>query len=458
MAKLVVIGAGISGLSCAFRLKQLGMPCLLLEASARPGGVIATTHRNGCLVELGPQSPRFSPSIRRLLSDLGIEHEFIAGNPKAKRYILREGRLRRVPFGPIEFLTSDLVGPATKFRLVKEAFTSTSPPTEEETLATFVSRKFGDEILQNLVDPIISTVFFADAYKMGMQSAFPALVEWERNHGSVVRGAFRARSKNNNSMKVTDSLPSLGSLQSGMSRLPERMAQELRDEIHYGETVQSMSLRRAEVEGRARWVIRLASGAQCEAEHVVVALPAHEAAKTLESSLPALAGHLRGIEYASMCGVSNVYERKDVRNALDGFGFMVPRNEGLRTICTFWNSSQFPNRAPQDKVLVTNFVRSEPDAAPGEHVIMRAVASENAAVLGIAGEPLAQFYWEQPQALPQYNLGHRDRISAIEQELLGAPGLHLTGNYFRGRAIGDCADLAFHVAETLHSRLRENDI
>ena len=469
--KVVIIGGGVSGLACAYRLRQLGIPCLVLEAEARPGGVIATARRDGYLFELGPQCPRFPAPVWQLVQELRLKEEFVAGDPAAKRYIYRYGKLHPAPFSPGGLLTTRLVSWSSKLRVLTEALRSTQPPMEEETLAELVTRKFGADLVDNLADPIISTIFFADAYKMGMQSAFPALVEWERNHGSLVRGAIRARNAKGNkvasngtsasvkgklnpkSMKVTDSLPSLGSFRSGMARLPERLAEELGGDIRYGVRVKNVA------PIGVGWQIALEDGEKITTDQIVLAVPAYEAASMLDHATPELARELQGIEYAPMGGVASGYDRRQVQNNLDGFGFMVPRKEGSKTICTFWNSSLFPERAPRDKVLITSFVRSEAtEIGAIDDTFARGIEAENAAILGIAGAPAARRVWRQSRALPQYNVGHSKRVEAIQQILPAVPRLHLAGNYLRGRSIGDCVELALQVAEKVHSQLAERDI
>lgn len=469
MEKAVVIGAGISGLACAHRLKQLGIRCVVLETNKRAGGVIATIRRNGYLFETGPQCPRFPTSVWQLVRELNLEGNFVPGDPKAKRYILRHGRLHPAPFSPKGLITTRLVGLGSKLRILSEAFRSSQPPLQEESLAEFVHRKFGDEVLDNLVDPMISTIFSGDASKMGMKGAFPALVEWERNEGSLVRGALRARKSKrevkasdgssqrrrehakNNALYVTDALPSLGSFTSGMGILPERLAEELRPEIRYQAGVAGISLLRKENgPSNANWQLELDSGEKLATENLVLAVPAFVAAQLLANAVPQLAIHLKTIEYAPMCVVSSAYDRSKVVNSLDGFGFMVPRREGLRTICTFWNSSLFPQRAPEDKVLLTSFARngtSEEDCA-------QIVEAENAKTLRITGGPVDRVVWKEPQALPQYNVGHAQRVTEIDSVLRTLASLHVVGNFLRGRSIGDCVELAFRVAEDLHSHLQ----
>ncbi|MGC2768682.1 MAG: protoporphyrinogen oxidase [Candidatus Acidiferrum sp.] len=471
--KVVVIGAGISGLACAYRLKQLGIQCLVLEAKERAGGVIATIRRNGFLFEVGPQCPRFPPSVWRLVRDLNLDSKFVPGDPKAKRYIVRDGRLHAAPFSPNGLITTRLVGLGSKFRILTEAFGSSRPPLREESLAEFVQRKFGLEVLDYLVDPLISTIFFGDAAKMGMESAFPALVEWERNQGSLIRGAIRTRKSKRNTntsngssapsrsnakrstLHVTDALPSLGSFTSGMATLAEKHAEELQPEIRYKTEIRSVApLQNDNGASKAAWELGLANGEKIATENLVLAVPAYVAAQFLANNVPQLSWPLQAIEYTAMCAVSSAYNRSHVAHSLDGFGFMVPRREGLQTICTFWNSSLFPRRAPEGKVLITSFARTEMT----EEECAQTVESENAGTLGITGRPLDRVVWKDSRALPQYNVGHAQRVSEIDGILPSLPNLYLAGNFLRGRSIGDCVETAFRVASDLHRNVRGNDI
>lgn len=486
--KVVVIGAGISGLACAYRLKQLGLCPLVLEAKKRAGGLIGTIRRNGFVFETGPQFPRFPASLWRLVRDLNLEGEFVAGDAKAKRYILRDGRLHPAPFSPIGLIKTRLVGLKSKLRVLTEPFGYSQPPNYEESLAEFVTRKFDTDLLDNLVDPFISTIFLGDAQKMGMESAFPALVKWERQRGSLLRGAIGARNSkegrskpagflpqaggslgsrsgtnsNGKSLHVTDALPTLGSFKSGMAALPERLSTELGGAIKYEAQITSLArLCPDGGTGPSGWQVGLAGGEQIQAEHLVLAVPSHVAASLLEFSTPELASQLKAIEYAPICAVSSAYKRSHVTNSLDGFGFMVPRREGLHTICTFWNSSLFPERAREGTVLITSFAGREGDDAFSDmedEVYAHTVEGENARVLGIAGDPLDRVVWKDPHALPQYNVGHARRVAEISRILRALPNLHLVGNFLSGRSIGDCVDVASRVAEDLHSQLRPKGI
>jgi len=473
METVVVIGAGISGLSCAFRLKQLGINPLVLEAGERPGGLIASVHRNGFLFESGPQCPRFPAAMWQLVRELKLEDEFVSGPLRPKRFILHHGRLHAAPFSPAALVTTGLVGIGAKLRIFADAFGSSQPPAVEETLAQFVERKFGLEILSNLVDPLVSTIFFGDPYKMGMESALPSIVEWERNHGSVSRGAILARNGRRNgaqsrsvtdagaargSFHVTDALPSLGSFRSGMGKLPDTLAAELGGCVRYRSQITCITASQSEEKPQGSWAIRSANGARIETEQLVLAIPAYAAAELVRGVHPRLAAHLDGIEYAEASAGGLAYNRSQVSHSLDGFGFMVPRREGLNTICTFWNSSLFPQRAPAGKVVITSFVRNSEGvhSEDGGRMLLRRIEAENAKVLGIVGVPVDRMFWADPRALPQYVVGHAGRVAAIYHELGSMPNLHVIGNFLKGRSVGECIEIAERTARNVHGCLQRN--
>jgi oxygen-dependent protoporphyrinogen oxidase len=458
--QIVVIGAGLSGLACAFRLKKLGLTPLVLERNHRPGGLIASIQKNGFLFESGPQCPRFPAAARRLLRELNLEQEFVAGPLRPKRYILRHGKLFAAPFSPAAMIATRLVGTSAKLRIFADLFGRSSPPDHEETLGEFVRRKFGAELLDHVVDPIVETVFMSDPERMGMESALPAFVEFERNHGSISRGAIRARRRQKKkdsatanhgarnewpaSLNVTDALPSLGSFRSGMQALPARLSQELRECIRYRCEIASIAPAPEEKPG---WHLQLGGGEQILTERLVLAVPAFEAAIYLRGSHPQLASRLTAIQYAPACVIGLGYARSQVGHPLDGFGYMVPRKEGLSTICTFWNSSLFPQRAAPGKVIVTSFARSEDGSSGSLEMLADQIEAENSKVLGISGAPLDRMTWTDARAMPQYGVGHARRISEIRSQLASLANLHLIGNYLLGRSIGDCIEVAEKAAQ-----------
>jgi oxygen-dependent protoporphyrinogen oxidase len=410
-----------------------------------------------------------------LVRELRLEDEFVAGDARARRYILRNGQLHRAPFSASGLLTTSLVSLKSKYLLLSEVFRHAYPPTTEESLAEFVRRKFGDEVLDYLVDPFISTIFFGDPRKMGMHSAFPSLVEWEQSRGSVVRGAIHAykakRTANakvavaelsskvstlrHGDLHVTDALPSVGSFKQGMGALVECLEGKLGEDLRFGSKVESIAAYNGGDAGKPGWRIRLSGGDEISADAIVVAVPGYAAAILLSHSMPKLCSLLAAIEHAPISVVSSAFDRRQVRHPLDGFGFMVPRREGLHTICTFWNSSLFPSQAREGTALMTSFVTGENDddsRGPSDDQLSQTVQAENAAILGITGAPIDRMVWKHPRALPQYNVGHIQRVKEIREALSELPGLFLAGNYLTGRSIGDCAKAGFEAAELLHIR------
>ena len=462
----VVIGGGITGLACAYRLQQTGVRVALLEASEHAGGLIATTRRNGFLFDAGPQCPRFPRALWELVRELDLEGEFVHADPRAKRFVLKNDELHPAPLSPWGLIKTRLVGIGCKARFVAEPFGNWRPPQSEESLADFIRRKFGDEAVDYLVDPFAESVFFAGPEEMGMESTLPAIARWERETGSVFRGGIRARRANGKPAKsversatdnqpaprvpVTDFLPPLGSFKSGFAALTDTLAEKLGESLRLGVRVEKMC--RAAAGSEAGWRIRLRGGEELAADAIVLAVPAHEAAKILEHVAPGLSGLLGAILYSPLAVVSSGYDRAQVRHSLDGFGFNVPRREGLHTISCTWNSSLFPGRAPEGKVLLTSFARPLGnddflDGPPEE--IARIVEGEIASVLGISGAPVDRMVWKHWHALPQYRVGHVQRVAAIREAAHGVPGLHLVGNYLQGRSIGESVEIAFGAAEEI---------
>lgn len=461
----VVIGGGITGLACAFRLQQLGVSVTLLEASERAGGAIATTRRNGFLFEAGPQCPRFPRAVWELVCELGLEKEFVRVDPRAKRYVLKDRKLYSAPLSPLGLLTTRLVGFGCKARFLAEPFGHWQPPQSEESLADFVRRKFGDEALDYLVDPFVTSVFFAGPDEMGVESTLPALARWERESGSVFRGAIKSLRANGRlapspdlsagetespgaRVPVTDFLPPLGSFTVGLGMLTNRLAEKLGDSLHLSARVESVC--RAAAGSKARWRIRLRGGEELAAEAIVIAIPAYETANMLQAVAPHSSSLLGAIPHSPLVVVASAYDRAQVGHPLRGFGFNVPRREGLHVISCTWNSSLFAGRAPEGKVLITSFARplaNESFLEMAPEAIAGIVEGEVATILGVSGSPVDRMVWKYPHALPQYRVGHIQRVAAIRDALRGLPGLQLAGNYFEGRSLGDSVEIGYRAAE-----------
>lgn len=451
---VAVIGGGISGLSCAYRLYQLGIPFMLFEAADCPGGLIGTATEDGFLFETGPQSFQGTDSALDLVRELGLEVDLCQSDPRAPRYVLRNGRLERIPMSPQAVLRTSLLGVGSRLRIASEALRRTKPPAEEESVADFVRRKFGQEILEYLVAPFISGVYAGDPEKLSLPSAFPSLDAWERSYGSILRGAMKSRP----SKGAGQGPAPLCSFHHGMAMLTRTIAAKLGDSAKMGACVDSLG--RAESDTPARYQLRITQQGRTEtigARTVVIATPAYVASHLVEEISKPLARTLSGIEYVGVAVVASVHYKQQVGTPLDGFGVLIPRSEKYRTLGTVWNSSLFPDRAGEGRVTMTSFAGGATDpeitTMPDEE-IAAIVEKDNARMLKITGQPIMSRVWKHPKALPQYNLGHGHVVQTIRETESATPGLYFAGNYLEGPAIPKCIDRGSQTAEAVRDYLR----
>jgi len=445
----LVVGGGISGLVCAHALRKAGIDAQLVEASPRPGGVINSVTRDGFLLELGPQSFSGTIALRELCAELGISKELLQAPPRAPRFVLIDGKLRPVPMSPPAFFMSSLIDGSAKWALVRDILWKSIPPDGDESVAAFVRRKFSAQLLDRLVGPFVSGIYAGDPERLSVRSAFPQLYEAENAEGSVVRGMLRlAKSK-----KGPRERPTLLTFREGNETLVRALANNLGPALLTESSVTGISR-----QNDGSFAIRLQSHGQDEsvsASSLILATPTDVTGallSRLDSSFETL---FNSIDYAAVAVVSLGYRKKDVRQSLNGFGFLVPRSAGLRVLGSVWNSSLFPGRAPEGHALLTSFVGGVTDSAaatlePQELVSL--VHREISPVLSVKSAPIFSNITVWPRALPQYNLGHGDRLARIEQLRAQFPGLWLAGNYLRGPAIGSCVDQALAVAEEVRAR------
>jgi oxygen-dependent protoporphyrinogen oxidase len=444
---VTIVGVGISGLACAYRLQQLGLPFTLLEAEDRVGGLIGTVERDGFSFDSGPQSFQGTDALLELVRQLGIEDKLQRADPKASRFVLLHGHLREIPMSPKALLTSSLLGAGSRLKLISEALRKTRPPDKDESVASFVRRKFGHEVLEYLVSPFVSGVYAGDPEQLSLRAAFPTLDEWERKYGSVLRGAMKSRPAEKTGP------PPLCSFEKGMATLTQALAKNLGENVRVH--TRAVALNSPDPAGRARFDIRATRAGSEESlpsDTLVLATPAYTAAALLGPLSSSLAHALSGIAYAPVAVIAAGYHRQQVGNPLNGFGFLVPRREKLRTLGTVWNSSLFPGRAREGMVAMTSFAGGATDTgivAKSEDEIAQIVQDENARVLQISGPPVASSVWKYPRALPQYNLGHGHIVEQIRDGMREIPGLFFSGNYLEGPSLGKCVEQGFQTAEAV---------
>jgi len=465
---VVVIGAGISGLACAYQLRRAGKNPLILEAAGRPGGKISSQWHDGFLLENGPASIRgTSRELEELIELLSLRDAVRTPAPEAsRRFVLRGGALRALPAGPGGLIGSPLFSLRAKLRLLAEPFIrprrSDAATAEEESVAAFVRRRLGSEFLEYAVDPFVAGIFAGDAETLSLKSAFPQLSALESAHGSVAKGVLhagrqkRAARKRSKRAGAAAGPPRASQItfHDGLSTLTDALSRELANRLYLESRVERLSPAEGGVEievhrGEARTTIT--------ASRVVMAVPAQAAARLVEPVDWALAEKLSEIPYPPVRVINVAYRRKDIRRPLDGFGFLLPKSEGCSLLGAIWSSTVFPHRAPADGALFTCFVGGarQPEAAVPERVPTGDILGELARIMEIHGEPLfvKEHYWEE--AIPQYAIGHAATIDAVREFEKQHPALSLIGNYRGGVALADCLREAGRVAAEITATSHE---
>jgi protoporphyrinogen/coproporphyrinogen III oxidase len=443
----VVVGAGISGLSCAYALQRAGQNVLLLEAGPRPGGVIQSVEENGYLFELGPQSFSSTPALYALCEELGLTPQLVEAPRGAPRFILIDGQLIPAPMSPMAFLGSKLLGWKTKFAILTEVLRTTYPPEPDESIAAFTRRKFSEQLLDRLVGPFASGIYAGDPERISLRAAFPKLYEAEKRSGSMVRGMFRSSKTTTVTAHQSRHRSSLLSFRTGNEALVRALAEKLGAALRCN--YPAAEIRRTDA-GFAIKGQRADGAEEIVCARIVLAAPSGATAQILRDITPLAATSLRQITYAPVAVTSLGYGIGQIKRTMDGFGFLVPRSAGLRTLGLVWNSSLFPGRAPLGHALLTGFAGGATDqAAAGlaEDELATLVHREVAPLLGISGDPALCRVTRYERAIPQYNVGHTELLRSAQQATSAVPGLFVIGNYWNGPAVGACVERSVEVAE-----------
>ena len=455
--RIVIIGGGISGLAAAHRILELNRAAhvTILEASSRLGGTIHTDHHDGFLLERGPDSfISEKPYALALAKRLGLESQLIQTNEAYRRsFIVREGRLRAVPDGfqlmaPSRmwpFITSDIFSFAGKARMAADLFLPrrSTNGTPDESLASFVRRRLGEEALARMAQPMVGGIYTADPETLSLRATLPRFLEMEQKHRSLILAMARqGRAEKTGTSGARYSL--FLSFDRGMQVLVDAVTQ-----INADFRVKTRAQRVTLDQG---WKITTDKGEQFEADAVCLAVPAYVAASLLAETHEKLADKLRQIKYASTATINFGYRRAAIAHPLNGFGFVVPFIEKRSLIACTFSSVKFPGRAPDDHVLLRAFAGGalQPEIfALAESEMSTRVEADLRELLGISEDPrfIEVAKWER--SMPQYEVGHLDRVNEIEALATEIPGLALAGNAYRGAGIPDCIRSGEAAAESL---------
>ncbi|MCB1181637.1 MAG: protoporphyrinogen oxidase [Chlamydiia bacterium] len=431
MNRVIILGGGISGLSTAWYLKKFSQRPLnisVIEKKGRVGGWIETYREEDLLFELGPRG--FRPNGKgketlNLVKDLGLQDELIYANARAKkRYLLHQGKLHSVPNGLFSLLTSSMFRPFIKTLFRERKIPQI--PIDDETIADFFRRRFSQEILDLIIDPLVTGIFGGDPEKLSLSSCFPLLRDYELKQGSVMKGLF-ANNKLNPMTKA-----SLCSFRKGMERLPIALSQKLQGlgvNIYFHSPVESIECKKEKV------IVHL-HDKSLETDILVSALPP----KSLAVCYPSMADQLLEIESVTVAAVSIAYQGQQTE--IRGYGFLVPSRENETILGVTFDSDVFPDQGRADLSRYTVMIGGHQVKKSKRAELVECALRQLDRHLGITMKPHATHVAIAREALPQYTLGARKRLESIENNL--PPQFFLSGNGFYGLSINDCI---FHGKE-----------
>lgn len=422
---VAVVGAGVAGLAAAYAARRAGLDVVVLEASARAGGLVETERTHGLLIEHGADALlEAKPVGMHVVRELGLDGEIVRGGPAPRRAFLAtddglvpmpDGMGGMMPRSPWSVLASPLLSARAKLRLLSEPLAPDAD--HEETVREFADRRLGAEVRAQLVDPLMRAIYGVRSERLGLTSALPHLAAAEQRYGSLARAMWSARG----------SPPGLATLRDGMSELVAALIAAIgRERIHVRRPVSS-------IERRGRGHALHLGGDTIHADAVIVAVPAWAAAELLAPLDARLADELAAIEHVNADVVSLAYPRARVRHPLDGTGHLVARASDATRACT-WASAKWPGRAPEDVVLV----RAVLDAAVDERELVAIARRELEATLGVEGEPLLVRVRRRERALPIPSLGHRERRGRIAARARAIGGLAIAGAAEGALGVPDC--------------------
>ena len=433
---VAIVGAGISGLAAAYELQKRQLSIRVFEAGPRAGGVITTERFDEWVIDGGPDSMLVQkPAAVALCRELGIADQLVPTLTPRTAYILRDDRLHRIAEGsflgfPLDVRSlarSSVFSLGGRLRMAGELFVPRGSGGQDESVGAFVRRRFGQEAVDYLAEPLLAGIHAGDVDRLSTQALFPRLLEAERQSGSVIR-AFRAMRAKPSPQGAFVSLPG------GTGQLVDTLVRTLAPG-----TVE-LSSRVADIRRHTRYVIET-SGGQAQARAVILAVPAYTAGSLLRGFDTTIAALAESTPYASTATVALGYRRDQIAHAMHGSGFVVPRVERSPLLAATWVTSKWPHRAPDGHVLLRGFLGGGRDPRrldEDDDELVSLVVAELTELMGITGEPLFTRLFRWTKQSPQYEVGHLQRIATIDQQLASLPGIFVTGSGFRAIGIPDC--------------------
>ncbi len=467
--RVAVIGGGISGLAAAHQLRKLDstLEVTLHESGDRLGGVIKTTCKEGFLIEGAADNfITTSPIAIELCKDLGLGDELIQTNSGGGgAMVVRRGKLEPIPTGfmvmaptrlwPI--LATKILSPMGKLRSGMEVFVPRKKQSDDESLQSFICRRFGTEMFERLVQPLVGGIYTADPKRLSVAATMPRFLDMEREYGSLIRGmlAGRRKQKHNAEKRGGARYSQFMTLRGGMSRLIDALGENLpTDNVRLNSRVSDLS------KDRNGWQLRTEDGQTSQADAVIVASPANHAGEMLRGVDAKMARRLGNIQYASCAVVSLAFRRDQIKTVMNSFGFVVPHIENRMILSCSFSSEKYDGRAPEGTVLMRVFIGGA--MQPGllrmpDQQLIELAHWELAKLMDIQGEPLLRHLTRQSHAMPQYHVGHKQRIAEINERLEHHPTLALAGSSLSGVGVPGCIESGQKAAARVLEGLRERD-
>ncbi len=441
----VVAGAGIAGLAAALELQRAGLEVLVVDGSDRPGGVMRTDHVSGYVIERGPNTIQIKAPMLEFLRTLGADRQLLAASPASRlRFIFNGDQLVRVPASPAALLGTSLLTARGKLRLLAEPFIRRGNAAEES-VAEFIGRRLGAEAVTGLVGPFLTGVYAGDERELGAAAVFPSWVESERSCGSLALGLLAGMLRPRRSRGLRGSHSAV----EGLGPYARSLADRLIEPVALENRVTGI---RRDADG---WLVLISGPAgerRLRAARVVLAVPADQAAEILRGVSTELAEILEAIEFASVVGVPLGVDPNQVREKIEGFGFLVPRQAAVQTLGCLYMSQLFPTRAPAGREMLQCILGGErwPEAIDlPDDVIVKQLHSDLDRSLGLREEPrtLAVTRWRR--AIPQPRRNHITQMARIRNRLAELPGLALAGGYLAGIGVSDAFESGLRAARDL---------
>jgi oxygen-dependent protoporphyrinogen oxidase len=472
--RVIVIGGGIAGLAAAHRVielnndRSLGLEVLLLEASPRLGGSIATERIDDFLVEAGPDSfITEKPWALRLCERLGLTSHLVSTQAAYQKiYIVHQGKLEPLPEGffllaPTRlwpFVQTPLFSFSGKLRMAADLLLPRGAMNDDESLGSFVRRRFGAEALERVAQPLVGGIYASDPDKLSLTATMPHFKEMERTKRSIIWAMWsEQRRRTCHRESGSGARWSLFvTLAGGMQEFVDRIARRLPEgSMRPNSPVKNIIYDQT----KRTWRISTAGKETAEASAVILATPAPRTGEMLGCVAKDAAEELKNISYASTVTVSLAYRREDFPSKLDSFGFVVPVIEQRKIMACTFSSLKYPGRAPEGRVLLRAFIGGslQPELFQDDDAtIEKNVREELASLLGVTAQPLFSRIWRHPNSMPQYHVGHEARIRRIEAQLAKFPTLALAGSAYRGVGIADCVRTGEEAAEKVVNQFRDS--